>query len=194
VSRPREPLPAALVASLLSAREEPIDEALGLMTARFGPLAEAGEPLPFEETAYYAAELGRPLVRRLARFAPLVAQDTLAEIKLACLEIEGHLSVAGRRRVNIDPGLLTAERLILATGKNYTHRVPLKGGIFADLTLIFAGVSFRPLPWTYPDYASEAMISLLNRLRAGYIAQLKEEGRLGRGVRTLPGRKACSGA
>ncbi len=177
MSRPRRPPAAALVVSLLAARPEWLEEAEKLLERKnFGPVAGASELLPFDQTSYYAAEFGESLVRRFLRFSRLIEQDSLAGVKLACLGLEEELSVAGRRRVNIDPGILSCERLILATGKNYTHRVPLSGGIYADLTLIYTGGSFRPLPWTYPDYRSEGIINLLNRFRADYIEQLREKG------------------
>lgn len=173
MSHPKPLSPAALIVSLFSAREPWLEEAARLLEERFGQVAEASPLLPFTQTAYYAAEFGEHLVRRFLRFAALVPQDSLAAVKLACWELEARLSEAGRRRVNIDCGLLSAERLLLATGKNYTHRVPLAGGVFADLTLIFGHGSLQPLPWTYPDYASPEIIDLLNRFRAGYIVQLR---------------------
>jgi hypothetical protein len=78
-----------------------------------------------------------------------------------------------KRRVNIDPGYISLAHLILATGKGYTHRPYLRDGIYADLTLIYIGKSFRSLPWTYPDYAEEGAIEMFNRIRAKYVAQLK---------------------
>jgi hypothetical protein len=189
MSHPAPFAPAALLVSLISARQEWLEEAQGLLTERFGP-AETSDLLPFDQTAYYAAELGSPLSRRFLRFADLIPPDSLVQVKLACLGLEGRLSQEGRRRVNIDPGLLSAERLILSTGKNFTHRVPLAEGIYADLTLIYTGGSFQPQPWTFPDYRSPEIIDLLNRLRAGYIAQL-------RGLGSWPPKRSepkCSGA
>jgi len=78
------------------------------------------------------------------------------------------------RQVNIDPGYIGLERLILATGKNYVHRVYLSHGIYADLTLIFKKGSFRPLEWTYKDYANPEMISMFNNLRKRYMDQLRQ--------------------
>jgi hypothetical protein len=74
--------------------------------------------------------------------------------------------------VNLDPGLLTEENFILATGKNYSHRVYLRDGVFADLTLVYRKGEYLPLPWTYPDYASPAIRE--------FLAQVREELREGR--------------
>ena len=99
----------------------------------------------FDYTRYYEDEMGSPLFRRWATFKDLVPQDRLADIKHQALELEERWTVDKKRRLNIDPGLLTAERLVLATGKNYSHRIYLGKGIFGDLTLIFYQGSFSAL-------------------------------------------------
>jgi hypothetical protein len=76
--------------------------------------------------------------------------------------------------VNLDPGYLTRERLVLATGKNYTHRIYLGGGIFGDLTLTYSRGGFKPLPWSYPDYSRGDLPELLSRMRRKYLWQLGE--------------------
>ncbi|MCK4785250.1 MAG: DUF4416 family protein, partial [Desulfobacteraceae bacterium] len=79
---------------------------------------------------------------------------------------------------NIDPGCISPERLILATGKNYVHRIYLSKGIYADLTLIFKKGSFSPLKWTYPDYADPEVIGFFNGVRGQYMDQLREMKRI----------------
>ena len=71
-------------------------------------------------------------------------------------------------RVNIDPGYLLFERFVLATGKNYSHRIYIGEGIYADLTLIYQQGAYRPLPWTYPDYSEKAMGQFLMLVRKKY--------------------------
>ena len=106
----------------------------------------------FPYTTYYDNEMGRGIRRQTAGFLNLVAPESLPDIKLRTNEIETSLLRDGKRQVNIDPGLLSPERFVLATGKNFTHRVYLRDGIYADLTLIYQKGAYRPLPWTYPDY------------------------------------------
>ncbi len=79
----------------------------------------------------------------------------------------------GGRKVNIDPGYLAAAKFVLATGKDYSHRIYLRQGIYGDLTLIFKRGSFQPLSWTYPDYGSPPLLDLINLLRRKYLWQLK---------------------
>ncbi len=165
MSVPREALPAKLVIGLLYSNPERLREVLDALSVRFGPVDFLSGPGPFTYTSYYEPEMGKGLYRRTASFLQLVAPDALPDIKLFTNELEARLSVEGNRQFNIDPGLLSEERLVLATGKNYTHRIYLGDGIFADLTLIYQKGSFRALPWTYPDYREPLLLHFLAALR-----------------------------
>ncbi len=100
-------------------------------------------------------------------------------------------SRADKRRVNIDPGYVSQAHLILATGKGYAHRPYLRDGIYADLTLMYRDRKFHSLPWTYPDYAGEEMIGMLDRIREKYTLQLRGKAGDGRAEEesTTPGKK-----
>lgn len=173
MSEPREPLPVKLVASLFSAERPLIEEAAAAMAGLFGPLDRISEELAFDKTRYYEKEMGRPLWRRFVTFERLISFETIVEIKLATNDLERRFAGSGGRRINIDPGCISAERLILATGKNFTHRVYLRKGIYADLTLLYQAGSFRGLPWTYPDYGDRTVIELFNGIREGYMQQVR---------------------
>jgi hypothetical protein len=176
MSIPGPPPPAKLVCSVLSADLAGLyPVALAGLEALFGPVDFASEALPFDFTTYYDRELGTPLARRFLSFARLLPQDGLVAAKLATNALEAKLAGPdGRRRVNCDPGLLTQERLVLATGKNFSHRIYLGQGIFADLTLVFRAGSWQILPWTFPDYASSAMRAILTAIRDSYRKDLRE--------------------
>jgi len=120
---------------------------------------------PFTYTTYYNNEMGPGIRRQMAGFLNPVALETLPDIKLRTNQIEIGLSSKGKRRVNIDPGLLSPERFVLATGKNFTHRIYLRDGIYADLTLIYEKGGYRPLPWTYPDCRESEFLHYLQVLR-----------------------------
>ncbi|WP_045220588.1 DUF4416 family protein [Desulfonatronum thioautotrophicum] len=169
MSTPKEPLPALVVMSLFSARWEDFWPALQCRLEAFlGPLEMVGKPVPFDVTTYYQEEFGAPLERRLLGFAQVVPQDRLRKIKLWAHGLEQEHVRSGKRLFNLDPGLLTQERFVLATGKNFTHRIYLGHGVFADLTLIFQAGRWRCLPWTFRDYADPALQEQLTILRHGY--------------------------
>jgi hypothetical protein len=143
---------------------------------RWGPVDFTSPTLPFTFTDYYNEEMGTPIERFFISFERLVDPSRLARIKRDSNEIEDHFRAGGRRTVNLDPGLLSLPRFVLATTKENAHRIPLADGIFAEITLLFGQGSFRSLPWTYPDYCSDAYISILNDVRTRYKAQLKSPG------------------
>jgi hypothetical protein len=173
LSSPADPEPAKLIVSVIYHGEADLPTAWKALDNAWGPLDFLSEVKPFDYTSYYEKEMGTPLFRRWASFRPLVAQNRLIRVKWQALELEQQWSRGERRTVNIDPGLITAERLVLATGKNYSHRIYLGKGIFGDLTLVFQKGSFQPLPWTYPDYRDELSIWMFNKIRERYLKELK---------------------
>lgn len=178
MSQPHEPPPVKLISSLFSAERELVDSVIGEMEGIWGPVSWVSPALFFDRTRYYEKEMGWPLHRRFISFQGLVRADSLADTKHRTNEIERRYFREGKRRINIDPGYISAERLILATGKNYIHRVYLLKGIYADLTLIFHRGSFRPLPWTYQDYAAADAVEFFNEIRVQYMTQLREGKRV----------------
>ena len=176
MSTPRVPAAVKLVVSFLFSGEKDFADLLSRVEGLYGSLDFLSEPLSFPFTDYYEAEMGKDLRRRVASFGPLISPEALPEIKLGMNGLETlYPNARGGRRFNIDPGYLAPAKFILATGKDYSHRIYLREGIYGDLTLIFRKGGFAPLPWTYPDYASQPLIGLLEGLRRRYLWQLKSE-------------------
>ncbi len=180
MSLPHAPQAVKLVMSFLFGEEPAGAAAISEVERHYGPVDFLSEPLPFDFTVYYEREMGQGLRRRLAGFAPLIAPEQLPGVKLGTNALElKFLNERQGRKVNIDPGYLAASKFILATGKDYSHRIYLGQGIYGDLTLWYQRGDFIPLPWTYPDYASQPLIGLLSLLRKRYLWQLKNSGRQG---------------
>lgn len=176
MSHPQTPQPAKLVVGTFQSDRKLLPDAVRLLQDAFGAVDMVSPWLPFDYTDYYQPEMGRPLYRRMLVFKLLIEQDALADIKHRTNDIEMRFAVDGKRRINIDPGYMLHERFVLATGKNYTHRIYIGRGIYADLTLIFQKGRFRTLPWTYPDYAADQMHSFLVLVRKKYGADRMAEG------------------
>jgi hypothetical protein len=173
MSMPREPKKAKLVVGFFMKDKNMLKPFAEKLDHAFGPVDMVSPWIPFDFTGYYETEMGAPLFRRLLTFETLVPQDQLAQVKLYTNELEIKYMDNGKRRINADPGILSHERFVLATGKNFTHRIYLKNGIFADLTLIFTKGRFQELPWTYPDYKDKNMLSFLEKVRSKYLIDLK---------------------
>lgn len=163
----RRPEPALLVMGVLSNSEETFSQAIERAEAVFGTLYRKTSPISFEKfTCYYKSEMGPGLLRSYCVFAEHFGRGSLVEAKLATNRIEKEMSVEGRRTVNLDPGLLTPESLVMATTKPYSHRVYLSKGIYAELVMMFRrGGGIDSLPWTYPDYRDSAAVDFFSGVR-----------------------------
>jgi len=173
MSKPVQAGPVKLIFSVFAQDVNLITDVIEILTDSYGPPDWIGKIVAFDYTDYYCAEMGKNLVRRFLSMEHLIRPETLPDIKLAANAIEDQFTVDSQRRVNIDPGYISKTNLILATGKNFTHRLYLRDGIYADLTLIYQGRQFRELPWTYPDYAAEEQKKMFNIIRDKFLLQLR---------------------
>jgi hypothetical protein len=180
VGRPRNPFPVKLVMPMFTRCAELFETAERTLVDLFGPTDYRSERLPFEHTTYYEGEFGRGLERQFLSFETLIDPGRLAEIKVLTNALEKDWGVAGRRSINLDPGYISLAKLVLATTKDREHRVYLGSGIFAEVTLTYRRKAFRPWPWTYPDYSSEAYLEIMRIIRGLYVEQLKALRQAGR--------------
>ena len=169
----KKTLPVKLVIAFIFKDAGPLKKAKLHLRKQFGEIDFESEILPFTYTAYYKSEFGKNLVRQFIGFRTLIFPQHLVKIKILSSAIEEKLAHKGRRKVNIDPGYVSLSKFVLASTKDYTHRLYLGRGIFGEITLIFQGKTFRPWDWTYPDYRSSPYISILNHLRELYRKQLQ---------------------
>lgn len=164
----RKPHTVKIVAGLLSNDQEALLRAEARLKRIFGPTDYESGCFEFTHTDYYTAEMGPGLRRKFLAFRKRVPLNGISAVKRATNRIEQSLARGGRRTVNIDPGYLDLAKLVLFSTKDYAHRIYLDRGIFAEVTLHYRDGSFRPWPWTYPDYASDAYIRIFNAMRDLY--------------------------
>jgi len=143
---------------------ESLDRAVNWIRENCG-IAHETPVIPFDYTDYYKEEMGWPLWRLWIATKRIILENELVEWKLKSIEKERELAVEGKRRVNLDPGGISKPRVVLVTTKNYSHRIYMGKGIFAEITLLFKKGGYHPLPWTYPDYASEFFIKFASHVR-----------------------------
>ena len=174
MSHPQPPKPAKLVIGLFTRMPERMTAVAAKLGESFGPIDMVSPLFPFDFTTYYEKEMGSGLLRRIFVFKTLIQQDDLADIKVRTNAIETLFSTDSMRQVNIDPGYLLMERLVLATGKNFAHRIYIGKCIYADLTLIYQKNGYQPLPWTYPDYAQDAIRNFFALVRSKYMEDLED--------------------
>ncbi len=180
MAHPRPPEPVLLVVAAFSRHAGALAWGRQQLEAAFGPVALAGPMYPFTQTAYYEPTMGSGLQKQLLAFDRLLPADALAGVKVRTNVLEEQLARAGRypepRPLNLDPGVLTLGKFLLATTKDQAHRVYLRDGIFAEVTLHFASGAFAPWPWTYADYRLPAVLDFLREARTFYRRRLHESG------------------
>ncbi|MCS7151804.1 MAG: DUF4416 family protein [Endomicrobia bacterium] len=126
------------------------------------------ELIKFDFTDYYNDEMGEEILRYWVSFRPTIVQPRqIYKVKYLTNELEQKFFCDnnGRRKVNLDPGYIEGSKLILFSTKNYSHRIYLGEGIFAEVTLIYKHRKFEILPWTYPDYKTEAALNFFSTVR-----------------------------
>jgi len=164
--------PAKLITGFIFKSEVSLKQAEDSLTRKFGRIDFRSRIMPFDLTDYYRQEFGSGLNRVFVSFRKLINPARLPEIKRITNNIETKLSLKSKRLVNIDPGYLDLAKVILASTKDYAHRIYLAKGIFAEITLSFKGNSFKAWEWTYPDYRKEEYIIIFNKIRDIYLNQI----------------------
>jgi len=164
-----------LVIGFIFREESMLDEAENTLRKEFGKIDYEGQALAFRHTDYYETEFGKNLKRKFISFEKLIQPQNLPKIKIAANIIEKKLSRNGLRSINIDPGYLDMAKLILASTKDYKHRIYLDKGIYAETALFYQNKSFTSWEWTYPDYKSADYIAIFNQIREIYAKQIKNK-------------------
>lgn len=169
----KEHPPVKLIIGITTGPEIRMSEIRNLLEAKYGPVETESEAFAFSKfTSYYSREMGEDLVKQFFVFGRLIRPESLADIKNETNLLENRYLSEGRRRVNLDPGYISEAKLVLATTKNYTHRIYLRDGIFGDVHLCFTQNDFQPQPWTYPDYQQPWLIAFFKSVRNNYLKQI----------------------
>jgi hypothetical protein len=174
----RQPIPVKLFVGMISREPLLFDECAQLLCSEFGPLDLRAPIVAWDQTEYYRHEMGTGLQRTFLFFERLLDPEQLAPVKNLTNLIEKRLSHAtsGNRRINIDPGYITEAKVVLASTKDFSHRVYIGQHIYAEVTLQFReqGRTFVALEHTYPDFRRKDMVELFNEARGLLRAALKK--------------------
>jgi hypothetical protein len=138
---------------------EAIQWAVDRSVGTFGPVVRRSPSFDFNETDYYEPTMGAGLKKVFLAFAKPFDPARLVEVKLDTNTWEQEYAALGHhlepRPLNLDPGYLTLGKLVLASTKDFTHRVYLDRGIYAEVTLYYKHDRWRHHEWTFPDYRRE---------------------------------------
>jgi len=155
------------------------DELKERLKENLGPIDLESPIWEWNYTNYYSKEMGTGLKRKFVFFQGLISPESIAEVKLKTIEIEGKYKrelggFRGRRRINIDPGYLDLAKIVLVSTKDYSHRIYLGKGIYGEVTLIYSGNTYQSLPYTYPDFRTQEYRDMFKKARNIYKTGLEE--------------------
>lgn len=166
---PRNPRPVKLFIGMLSGDPSLLDLCTGILLKAYGPVDMETQAAEWAFTDYYTDEMGSGLLRKFIFFERLCHPGGLAGIKNFTNRLEQQTAISvnegAKRRINLDPGYLTEAKVVLATTKDFSHRIYIGDDIYAEVTLRYRAGTFEPLEHTYPDYRSEEYIRLFNHAR-----------------------------
>jgi hypothetical protein len=174
VGTPAQPSQVKPIVGILAASRALLDAACVALADSFGAIDLASEPKRWAVSDYYAMELGKAAWRQYVAHDALDDAEDLSSRKLQTNELELRWHRTAGRAVNLDPGYVDLQKLVLASTKDASHRVYLGRGIFAESTLRFVGGRFEPWAYTYPDYSEDRALEFFTRVRARYRAQLRD--------------------
>jgi hypothetical protein len=140
---------------------------------KYGRVDFESEAIDFIHTSYYADEMGAQLNRKFLSFEKLVDLGNICDVKIKTNSLEKRFMFNGKRSINIDPGYLNLSKVVLFSTKDYTHRLYIGKGIFAEVTLFFQNDNYNPWPWTYPDYKTKEYMEIFKSIRQIYKTQKK---------------------
>ena len=167
----KSPIPVKLFIGMLSPEPELFDICADIVSREYGPIDYQSEIVPWTNSDFYQDEMGSGMLRKFIFFEQLRDPGDLPAIKLNTIRIENGLAIQtvkkARRRINLDPGYVTEAKVVLATTKDYTHRLYIGEGVYAEVTLRYVNKirSFSSLDYTYLDYCSETYTTMFNKAR-----------------------------
>jgi len=175
----KDPKPAKLIIGILAADRNCLHAAIEAVIDKFGKTDYTSDVWAFEKTDYYKDQTGPRIQRQFVSFERLVGLGKLAKIKHQTNKIEQKLvkslGLPLLRPVNLDPGLIAPAKLILATTKDYSHRIYIGKKMYAEVTLIFDKGRWQPCDHTYPDYRQQCYYRFFDKVRTRLLEQLKSQ-------------------
>ena len=175
----KDPMPVKLIIGILAADRQCLHTAIEALTDQFGKTYFVSEVWPFDKTDYYKDQTGEHILRQFVSAERLIDPGNLAKIKHKTNKLEQKLAAKSAmplpRPVNLDPGIIEPSKLILASTKNYSHRIYIGKKIYAEVTLIFDKGRWCPFEYTYPDYKQQCYFDFFDKARKRLLEQLKSQ-------------------
>jgi hypothetical protein len=183
MGEPHIPQSVTPIVAMLSGKPSHFQAAKSPLEELLGPVELESPLFPFDKTEYYTGEMGSGLLRQFFSFRILADPSLLVAWKLATNAIEVALQKAlvepgsPPRPVNLDVGYLTGAKFVLASTKDFAHRLYLREGIYAEITLGFRRDGWVGHAFTFPDFKSGIYDDFLKKVRDWHLRKVKQHQR-----------------
>jgi len=171
--------PVVRFCGIISRHDDTLQWALELISKHWGKPVIQSPPIEFEAGGYYRASMGDDLIKTLVAFEGFQDPGELTDWKLATNQWESDYAALGlhneTRPLNLDPGYTSQAKLVLATTKDRDHRLYLRNGIFAEVTLTYVRKKWEHHRWSYPTYRGEEVTKFAQLCREHLRRYLQQE-------------------
>ena len=171
------PEPVKLIIGILAADERCLTVARDAIAAEFGASDLISDIWPFTQTDYYADEVGEHILRQFVTIDKLIDPGELAAIKHKTNKMEqelaAQLDVGLPRPVNFDPGYIELSKLVLASTKNFSHRIYIGDNMYAEVTLTYSKGSWIDYRYTFADYKQDRYHDFFGKARERLLEQIR---------------------
>lgn len=172
--KPTEPDSVKLFVGILYSDTDRLELAIQLLIEKFGNTDYKSPEFEFDITDYYKEDMGWPILRKFVSFSNLINPKDIARVKIETNTIEDQLTMNSKRKVNLDPGYMDYNKVILASAKYNSQKIYIDLGIYADPTLWYEKGNYLPYPYSFPDFKTDAYNKVFLHIRALYKGQRRK--------------------
>ena len=160
MTKPREHNKVMYFCGILASDENALRAGTAKVSNLFGKIKHESDAYEHKYTNYYDKEMGESKLRKFIAYLPLECPTKLRDLKLTTNDLEdelaAELALPFPRPVNLDPGYIDEPRIVLASCKDYNHRIAIGKGVYADLHLIYSRkLGYVGMEWSYKDYTDD---------------------------------------
>ena len=175
----KDPKPVKLIIGILAADKICLGIAVDQLIVTFGKADFVSDVWRFDKTRYYDVQMGEKILRQFVCIHQPIDPGQLADIKLKTNQLEQQLAqeidIDLPRPINLDPGFIEPSKLVLASTKNFSHRIYIGKKMYAEVTLLFDKGKWSPLPYTFPDYRQQCYFDFFDKVRNRLVEQQKSK-------------------
>ncbi|TWT79111.1 hypothetical protein CA13_05080 [Planctomycetes bacterium CA13] len=170
--------PVIRICAVISRHPQARQWAIETLNQQWGEIHVATDLMPFEAGGYYRKQMGEGLQKTIVALGPPCDPAPLADWKTTTNQWEQACSndhdFCEPRPLNLDCGYVTQAKLVLATTKDRDHRIYLRDGIFAEVTLTYVHRRWADHRWTYPDYRTDEVKAFATKCRQHLREHIKQ--------------------